>query len=83
MDSPPQDPVYADWVAMFGNDDYAVLVEETTGLLDRLADPADADTVRRLSQVFDRSTSYEVQFWDMAYGARTTSGTSTGKEPGQ
>jgi thiaminase (transcriptional activator TenA) len=83
MDSPPADPVYADWVAMFGNDDYGVLVEETTGLLDRLADPVDADTMRRLSQVFDRSTSYEVQFWDMAYGATSARGTPTRKEPGQ
>src|SRR5215469_178182 len=83
MDSPPPDPVYSDWVAMFGNDEYGVLVEETTGLLDRLADPADAATVRRLSQVFDRSTSYEVQFWDMAYGAPATRGTPTRKESGQ
>jgi thiaminase (transcriptional activator TenA) len=83
MDSPPADPVYADWVAMFGNDDYGVLVEETTGLLDRLADPVDADTMRRLSQVFDRSTNYEVQFWDMAYGAPSARGTPTRKEPGQ
>ena len=83
MDSPPTDPVYSDWVAMFGNDEYGVLVEETTGLLDRLADPADAGTVRCLSQVFDRSTSYEVQFWDMAYGAPATRGTPTRKESGQ
>src|SRR5215472_11454021 len=83
MESPPADPVYADWVAMFGNDEYEVLVGETTRLLDRLADPADALTVQRLSRVFDVSTSYEVQFWDMAYGAPAAGGTPAGKEPGQ
>ena len=81
MGSPPPDPVYADWVAMFGNDDYAALVEETTGLLDRLADRR-ADTMQRLSFVFDASTRYEVQFWDMAYGVPASGGTPLAKEPG-
>ena len=82
MDSPPDDEIYADWIAMFGNDAYASLVDETTGLLDRLADSAGADTVGRLSAVFDRSVSYEVEFWDMAYGA-PAGGMPAGKEPDQ
>ena len=81
MASPPTDPVYADWVAMFGNDDYEALVEETTGLLDRVADRR-ADAMQRLSFVFDTSTRYEVQFWDMAYGVPASGGTPSGKEPG-
>jgi thiaminase/transcriptional activator TenA len=105
MASPPADPVYADWIAMFGNEGYGLLVDETTGLLDRLAagpqetgsqetglqvtgaaetGAAEARAVeaaaRRLSPVFDASTEYEVQFWDMAYGV--PGGTSAGKEPG-
>jgi thiaminase (transcriptional activator TenA) len=81
MASPPTDPVYADWVAMFGNDAYAALVEETTGLLDRVAD-RQAGAMQRLSFVFDTSTRYEVQFWDMAYGVPASSGTPSGKESG-
>ncbi len=81
MASPPADPVYADWIAMFGNDDYEALVEETTGLLDRLADPRPA-AMRRLSLVFDASTRYEAQFWDMAYGVPASPGMPPGKEPG-
>lgn len=99
MASPPADPVYADWIAMFGNEGYGLLVDETTGLLDRLAagpqetglqvtraetGAAEARAVeaaaRRLSPIFDASTEYEVQFWDMAYGV--PGGTSAGKEPG-
>jgi thiaminase/transcriptional activator TenA len=82
LESPPLDRVYADWIAMFGNDEYGSLVDETTGLLDRVADRADAVTIRRISHVFDVSVSYEVQFWDMAYGAHATGGTPPGKEPG-
>jgi thiaminase (transcriptional activator TenA) len=69
MAAPPDDPVYADWIAMFGNADYDALVAETTGLLDRLADPADAGQWDRLSAVFGISVRYEREFWDMAYAA--------------
>jgi len=69
MAAPPADPVYADWIAMFGNADYDALVAQTTGLLDRLADPADAGPWARLSAVFGISVRYEREFWDMAYAA--------------
>jgi len=77
----PADPVCADWIAMFGNADYDALVRETTGLLDRLADPRDDAAVQRLARVFDISTRYEVQFWDMAYGVPASAGGQSGKEP--
>ena len=66
MAAPPDDLVYADWIAMFGNAGYDALVAETTGLLDRLADPADARQWSRLSEVFSISIRYEREFWDMA-----------------
>ncbi|MGZ4125707.1 MAG: TenA family protein [Actinomycetota bacterium] len=65
----PADPIYADWIGMFGNDDYDALVAETTALLDRLADPSDGAQMRRLAAIFERSTRYEREFWDMAYGS--------------
>lgn len=75
MASLPADQVYADWIAMFGGMGYRTLVAETTGLLDRLADPRDDALMRRLSWIFDTSTRYEAQFWDMAYGAAAGGGT--------
>ncbi len=89
MGSLPADPVYADWISLFGNDDYAALVDETTGLLDRLADPGDDAGLRRLARVFDISARYEARFWDMAYGQPAgpssepgdQAGNQTGKEP--
>ena len=69
MTHPPEDPIYADWIAMFGNDEYDRLVEDSTALLDRVADVHDAAQMATLATIFERSTEYEVAFWDMAYGA--------------
>ena len=80
MASLPADPVYADWIRMFGNADYGTLLEETTGLLDRVADSRDEAGLQRLASVFDTSTRYEVQFWDMAYGLPARHGGESGKE---
>ena len=65
--NPPADPIYADWIAMFGNDAYDGLVAETTALFDRLVDPGDRTNRGALTE-FERSTRYEAEFWDMAYG---------------
>jgi thiaminase/transcriptional activator TenA len=77
----PADPVCADWIAMFGSEEYGALVAETTGLLDRLAAPLDPAGLRRLALLFDASARYEVQFWDMAYDVPATTAGPTGKEP--
>jgi thiaminase/transcriptional activator TenA len=69
MTAPPDDPVYADWICMFGNAEYDALVAETTGLLDRLADPADAGQWALLSAAFSISLRYEGEFWDIALTA--------------
>jgi thiaminase len=53
---------------LFGDDDYDRLVDETTALLDRLVDPADARRVAALARIFERSTAFERAFWNMAYG---------------
>jgi thiaminase/transcriptional activator TenA len=71
----PDDPVYAEWIAMFANDAYDHLVIESTRLLDRLAVSPDAAQLRRLEWIFNASVRYEVEFWDMAYA-----GPSVGKE---
>lgn len=71
----PQDPIYAEWIGIFGKDEYDDLVAESTGLLDRLVDPAADKQVKQLSWIFDTSTHYEVMFWDMAYKGGSDSGT--------
>ena len=74
MANPPADPMYADWIAMFGNDDYDASVEDSTALLDRLVDPDDQDRLALLETIFERSTQHEAAFWDMAYGNPRTAG---------
>lgn len=68
MGQRPNDPIYADWIEMFGNTEYGDLVDETTALLDRLTDAGDEHRMAILEGIFERSTDYEVAFWDMAYG---------------
>ena len=59
---------------MFGDEEYNTLVRETTGLLDRLVDPNDTMRMRTLSWIFENSIRFEVEFWDMAYGATRQNG---------
>lgn len=65
--TPPAGPVYADWIALFAGDGYDELVQASTALLDRHADPGDEVRMAGLAAAFDRSTRYELAFWDMAY----------------
>ncbi len=65
--SKPEDPIYAEWIAMFDNAAYSALVAATTQLLDRLAGGADEDRLAKLTAIFDASTRFELAFWDMAY----------------
>jgi thiaminase/transcriptional activator TenA len=69
MAHPPDDQIYADWIAMFGSDGYDGLVGETTALLDRVADAEGPQQMSVLMHIFERSTNYEVAFWDMAYAS--------------
>ena len=64
VQAPPADPVYADWIALFAGDGYDDLVTASTGLLDRCCTPADQP---RTADAFDRSTQYEIAFWQLAY----------------
>ena len=79
MAAPPADPLYADWIAMFGSDEYDELVAETTALLDRVADPQNSAQMAVLTTIFDRSTTYEVAFWDMAFASPEQGRTAPGQ----
>jgi len=80
MKSLPADPIYADWIALFGCTGYGGLVDETTGLLDRLAGSPSEPETSRMAWIFDTSSRYELQFWDMAYGVAAPVGALSGSE---
>lgn len=73
----PDDPLYAQWIAMFANPAYDALVDASTSLLDRVAPD---DEVDALADLFDRSVRYEAAFWQMAY-TRDGSTLSTTEHP--
>ena len=60
----PADPVYRDWIALFAGDGYDELVTASTRLLDEACTRRDRVAT---SDAFDRSTRYEIAFWQMAY----------------
>lgn len=60
----PDDPVYADWIALFSGDGYDDLVRASAGLLDSCAQDASQAAT---AAAFDRATAYELAFWEMAY----------------
>ena len=64
VQAPPADPIYADWIALFAGDGYDDLVSASTELLDRCCTAADQPLT---AAAFDRSTQYEIAFWQMAY----------------
>ena len=78
---PPDDPIYADWISLFGSDHYDGLVDSTTALLDRLVDVSDDARMASLERIFDRSTRYEADFWDMAYGSPKAGSPDEGGSP--
>ena len=64
VQAPPADPIYADWIALFAGDGYDDLVSASTDLLDRCCTAADEPLT---AAAFDRSTRYEIAFWQLAY----------------
>src|SRR2546430_14784943 len=60
----PADPVYRDWIALFAGDGYDELVAASTDLLDSSCTRRDRVAT---ADAFDRSTRYEIAFWQMAY----------------
>jgi len=60
----PADPIYRDWITLFAGDGYDELVTASTSLLDRFCTRRDRPAT---SDAFDRSTRYELAFWQMAY----------------
>jgi thiaminase/transcriptional activator TenA len=65
--SKPEDAIFRDWIGVFANAEYEALLERATGLLDRLGATADDAQVAEMTTIFDASTRYEIEFWDMAY----------------
>jgi thiaminase (transcriptional activator TenA) len=58
-------PVYAGWVAFFGSDEYAEIVQAMRCDFERIA--GDANDEAHLARLFATAVELERGFWDMAY----------------
>ena len=61
----PASPWYP-FVENWAGDDFAAYVTYLQGELDRLAAAAGNDERRRMAELFERTTRYEIAFWEMA-----------------
>jgi thiaminase (transcriptional activator TenA) len=64
-------PVYRPWLAFFGSDEYAAVVERMRVDLDELVADSDHDHLDRLADTFRTGVRFEHGFWQMAYTTRT------------
>ncbi len=62
----PGVPVYEEWIAAYGGDWYAELVQEQIDGLDSIAATASPVERARMKTAFQISSRYELMFWDSA-----------------
>jgi thiaminase/transcriptional activator TenA len=63
----PDHPLYADWIRTYGGDELRARSDRMCGLLDRIAERADADQRAKLAQHYLTCSRYEWMFFDAAY----------------
>lgn len=57
---------YGDWIATYGDPEFAASTRDACTIVDRLADEADQATRTRMMAAFTRAAQYEWMFWDAA-----------------
>ncbi len=57
---------YGDWIAAYGDPDFAAATNRARRIVDRLAAEADDATRARMMTAFTRASRYEWMFWDAA-----------------
>lgn len=57
---------YGDWIAAYGDPEFAESCRQARSVVDRLADAADGPTRERMMAAFVRASQYEWMFWDAA-----------------
>lgn len=62
---------YGDWIAAYGDPEFAQATQMAKELVDRLAEQAAAPTRRRMSTAFVTASRFEWLFWDAAYRMET------------
>ncbi|MCL1924376.1 MAG: thiaminase II [Defluviitaleaceae bacterium] len=63
----PKEDIYKEWIATYGGDWFRSLVEEQINRLDKLAEKATEEDLKRWKEHFIISSRYELAFWEMAH----------------
>ncbi len=58
---------YGDWIAAYGDPEFAAATRRARDVVDRLAADADEATVTAMTAAFARAAQYEWMFWDAAW----------------
>lgn len=66
-ESPPAQPLYAEWVAMYSSAEYGELAARLRHTFDQVTTETSPAEAARLSIIFRDSMRYELAFWEMAY----------------
>ena len=64
--SPPNVPLYAQWIALYGSDEMRVTIEKQKAMMNRFA-AEQPEKEKVLHAHFMKSCYYEWQFWEMAW----------------
>lgn len=63
----PDDPRYADWIAMYSSEEFGGAVQWLKQTMETLAEGASDAKRAHLVEIFVTSTRYEWMFWEMCY----------------
>jgi thiaminase (transcriptional activator TenA) len=65
------DPLYARWIAMYGSEEFQLVVDSVLELTDRVGESLSDTETALLRSHFRRTSTYEWMFWDAGYRRET------------
>ncbi|PJH64230.1 hypothetical protein, partial [Salmonella enterica] len=58
--------LYGNWVKMYSSDEFTAIADDCKSLMNNIATNKTAEELKRLEDIFVRTSYFEYMFWDMA-----------------
>lgn len=58
--------LYGDWVKTYSSDEFTTIAEDCIGLINDIAQGKTEDELKKLEEIFVKTSYFEYMFWDMA-----------------
>jgi thiaminase/transcriptional activator TenA len=71
---PPDDQRYVDWIRQYASDEFAAAADWLRKELNRVGLGVSAEKKQRLAELFQLSSRYELQFWEMCWDGEAWAG---------